>query len=86
MTEDKLKRQNMMRFFVESKMDREKIRQMVNEAKRENACIILHQDAFCADYQDEEFFLLGNYIKYIGEHGVEIRIIGKNRETLKDNG
>jgi ATP adenylyltransferase/5',5'''-P-1,P-4-tetraphosphate phosphorylase II len=83
MTLDKLKRQKMMRFFVESKMDRDTITKMINEAKKENAFIILHQDAFCADYQDEEFFLLGNYIKYIGEHGIEIRIIGKNRETLK---
>jgi len=44
--------------------------------------VLLHQDAFGADYQEEEFFLLGNAIKYAGEFGIEIRIIGHNRETL----
>lgn len=44
--------------------------------------IILHQDAFAADYQDDEYLLLGKAIKYLGKTGKEIRIIGKNRETL----
>lgn len=46
--------------------------------------VILHQDAFAADYQDEEYKLLGMAIKYIGLSGKEIRIIGKNRETLNE--
>ncbi|MGD0905275.1 MAG: hypothetical protein ABR924_20470 [Terracidiphilus sp.] len=44
--------------------------------------IIQHQDAFGADYQDDEYLLLGRAIKYAGIHGKELRIHGKNRETL----
>ena len=44
--------------------------------------VILHQDAFAADYQDTEFALLGKAIKYAGMFGKEIRIIGRNRETV----
>ena len=43
--------------------------------------IVLHQDAFAADYQDDEYKLLGMAIKFAGLHGKEIRIVGKNRET-----
>lgn len=59
------------------------IKEIIKNAKKDKACIVLHQDSFAADYQDNEYNLLGNFIKYIGEHGIEIRIIGKNRETLK---
>jgi hypothetical protein len=45
--------------------------------------VIIHQDAFAADYQDHEYALLGKAIKFAGLHGKEVRIIGKNRETLK---
>jgi len=45
--------------------------------------LIIHQDSFAADYQVEEFVLLGKAIKFAGLHGREVRIIGKNRETLK---
>jgi hypothetical protein len=45
--------------------------------------VIIHQDAFAADYQDHEYGLLGKAIKFAGLRGKEIRIIGKNRETLK---
>ena len=48
-------------------------------------CIIFHQDAFAADYQDDEYRLLGKAIKFAGMKGLEIRIIGANRETLKPN-
>ena len=44
--------------------------------------IIFHQDAFAADYQPEEFTLLGMAIKYAGLMGKEVRVIGKNRATL----
>jgi len=59
------------------------IKVMIKRAKKDDACIVLHQDSFAADYQDSEYILLGNMIKYIGEYGVEVRIVGKNRETLK---
>jgi hypothetical protein len=50
---------------------------------RDNAdVVIIHQDSFAAAYQEDEFALLGKAIKYAGLHGKEVRIIGKNRETL----
>jgi DNA-directed RNA polymerase alpha subunit len=42
--------------------------------------IIIHQDAFSADY--DEYELLGMAIKYAGLYGVSITIQGLNRETL----
>jgi hypothetical protein len=44
--------------------------------------VILHQDSFAADYQDEEYALFGKAMKFAGIYGKEIRVIGKNRETL----
>ena len=43
---------------------------------------LLHQDAFAADYQEDEYTLLGMAIKYAGLRGKEVRVIGKNRSTL----
>jgi len=48
--------------------------------------LIIHQDSFAADYQQDEYALLGMAIKFAGLHGKEIRIIGTNRETLKAPG
>ncbi len=45
--------------------------------------VIIQQGAFAADYQDHEYTLLGKAIKFAGLHEKEVRIIGKNRETLK---
>jgi hypothetical protein len=44
--------------------------------------VLLHQDAFAADYQEDEFTLLGMAIKYAGLRGKEVRVIGKNRSSL----
>jgi hypothetical protein len=44
--------------------------------------VILHQDAFAADYQEEEYRRLGMAIKFAGIYGKEVRIHGKNRETV----
>ena len=44
--------------------------------------VLLHQDAFAADYQEDEYKLLGMAIKYAGLRGKEVRVIGKNRSTL----
>jgi hypothetical protein len=44
--------------------------------------VIIHQDSFAADYQDDEYALFGKAIKFAGLHGKEVRVIGKNRETL----
>jgi len=48
--------------------------------------ILLHQDAFAADYQEDEYRLLGAAIKYAGLMGKEVTIIGTNRETLQEDG
>jgi hypothetical protein len=47
--------------------------------------IIMHQDAFAADMQSHEFFLLGAAIKFAGNYKKEVRVIGTNRETLKSD-
>jgi hypothetical protein len=44
--------------------------------------VIIHQDSFAADYQDDEYALFGKAMKFAGIYGKEIRVIGKNRETL----
>ena len=44
--------------------------------------VILHQDAFAADYQEEEFALLGRAIKYAGLCGKLVQVIGHNTATL----
>jgi len=48
--------------------------------------VLLHQDAFAADYQEDEYKLLGMAIKYAGLGGKEVRVIGKNRNTLGEDG
>ena len=58
------------------------IRKAVAEAKGEPPILILHQDAFAAGYDDDEYTLLGMAVKYAGLHGVTIQIIGKNHETF----
>jgi hypothetical protein len=54
-----------------------------NSCRNKADVVIIHQDAFAADYQDHEYALLGKAIKFAGLHGKEVHIIGKNRETLK---
>jgi hypothetical protein len=39
-------------------------------------------DAFAADYQEDEYVLLGMAIKYAGLRGKEVRVIGRNRSSL----
>ena len=56
------------------------------ESCRKNEDVIIHQDSFAADYQDDEFVLLGKAIKFAGLYGKELRIIGTNMETLKGSG
>jgi len=45
---------------------------------------MVHQDWFAADYQDDEYALLGMAIKYTGLRGKEVRVIGKNRSSLSE--
>ena len=46
--------------------------------------VLLHQDAFAADYQEDEYKLLGMAIKYAGLRGKEVRVIGKNRSSFAE--
>ena len=43
--------------------------------------VLIHQDAFALNY--DEYELLGMAIKFAGLYGKEVRIIGKNRDTLR---
>lgn len=47
--------------------------------------VMVHQDSFAADYQDDEYLLLGMAIKYAGLRGKEVRVIGKNRSSLSED-
>jgi hypothetical protein len=47
--------------------------------------VIIHQDSFAADYRQDEYTFLGKALKFAGLHGKELRIIGTNRETLKES-
>jgi hypothetical protein len=55
----------------------------VENMKAEGGVVLMHQDAFAADYQESELYLLGAAIKYAGEQGVDITITGRNGETLR---
>jgi hypothetical protein len=52
----------------------------------DTSVVILHQDAFAADYQEEEYRLVGMAIKFAGICGKEIRVIGTNRQTVTQMG
>ena len=58
----------------------------VRACRASDDAVIIHQDSLAADYQDEEYALLGMAIKFAGLYGKEVRIIGTNRETLKESG
>ncbi len=46
--------------------------------------VVLHQDAFAAAYQDDEYALLGMAIKYAGLYGKEVRVIAATRQTVEE--
>jgi hypothetical protein len=46
--------------------------------------VMIHQDAFAADYQENEYMLLGMAIKYAGLRGKEVRVIGKNQSSFAE--
>lgn len=61
----------------------EKLPDFIEQCNQPAEIIILHQDAFAASYQEEEYLLLGMAIKYAGLVGKDVHIIGHNRETLR---
>jgi hypothetical protein len=58
------------------------IRKAVAENEGNDAIIVLHQDAFAAGYDDDEYLLLGMAVKYAGLHGLAVNIIGANHGTF----
>lgn len=58
----------------------------VAHCARDSAQLMLHQDAFAAGYDDDEYMLLGMAIKYAGLFGVEVCITGHNGTTFKAKG
>ena len=46
--------------------------------------VLLHQDSFAADYQDDEYTLPGMAIKYADLRGKEVRVIGENRNSFSE--
>jgi hypothetical protein len=57
----------------------------VQSCRKNEDLVIIHQDSFATDYQQDEYALLGKAIKFAGLYGKELRIIGTNRETLKES-
>lgn len=47
--------------------------------------IILHQNAFATDYQEDEYRLLGMAIKFAGIYGKDVHITGANRQTANQS-
>ena len=56
--------------------------EFVKSCRENSDVVVLHQDGFAVHYQDDEYRLLGMAIKFAGLYGREVRIIGKNGETL----
>lgn len=57
------------------------IEKIAPEKDGEEGVLTLHQDAFAAGYDDDEYTLLGMAIKYAGLKGVNLQIIGQNHST-----
>ena len=64
---------------------RRKLPDFAKACADDSELVLLHQDAFAADYQEDEYTLLGMAIKYAGLRGKEVRVIGKNRSTLGED-
>ena len=61
---------------------RKKLPELAKACADDTELVLLHQDAFAADYQEDEYVLLGMAIKYAGLRGKEVRVIGKNRSSI----
>ena len=63
---------------------RKKLPEFAKACADDTELVLIHQDGFAADYQEDEYALLGMAIKYAGLRGKEVRVIGKNRSTLRE--
>ena len=61
---------------------KEKLLDFVKICNGPEVDIVLSQDAFAADYQEEELRLLGMAVKFAGLNGKNVCITGHNRETI----
>ena len=65
---------------------RKKLPEFAKACADDTELVLLHQDAFAADYLEDEYALLGMAIKYAGLRGKEVRVIGKNRSSFGEDG
>jgi hypothetical protein len=72
---DVKERERMLRTLIERALP-----DFVKSVREAPEAVVIHQDAFAADYNEYE--LLGMAIKFAGLYGKAVHIIGKNRETL----
>jgi hypothetical protein len=63
---------------------RKKLPDFARMCADDTEAVMLHQDAFAADDQEDEYLLLGMVINYAGLWGKEVQVIGKNRSTLAE--
>ena len=63
---------------------RQQLPDFVRACADDTDVVLLHQDSFAADYQEDEYVLLGMAIKYAGLRGKQVRVIGKNRSTFSE--
>jgi hypothetical protein len=61
-----------------------KLPEFAKACEDEAEWVLLHQDAFAADHQEDEYTLLGMAIKYAGLRGKEVRVIGRNRSSFAE--
>jgi hypothetical protein len=61
---------------------RKKLPEFAKACADDTEFVLLHQDAFADDYQEDEYTLLGMAIKYASLRGKEVRVIGRNRSSL----
>ena len=61
---------------------RKKLPEFAKACADDMELVLLHQDAFAADYQEDEYALLGMAIKYAGLRGKEVHVTGRNRSSL----
>src|SRR5271157_5878541 len=63
---------------------RTKLPEFAKACADDTELVLLHQDAFAADYQEDEYALLGMAIKYAGLRGKEVRVIRRNRSSFAE--
>ena len=58
------------------------VSQMKPDEDGKGDIMFLHQDAFAASYEDDEYLLLGMAIKYAGLRGVTLQVVGENHSSF----